>query len=126
MTRMIRVLAICLALVLASMLYGPPVSLADGPRSYCVDSGPSGGDGHPWDDGTGQDSTPGDSTGTDLQVKPADPSIQPALSSQKGIVTWTQRTLVTIWYKLRQLAQSKVPVTKTSGEFKTKQSRNAR
>ena len=68
MARITRFLAICLALAFALMLSSPPVSVADGPRDYSINSGPTdGGDGHPWDDGTGSEQSPGDDGPTDPQ-----------------------------------------------------------
>lgn len=127
MVRMHRLLAICLALAFVLMLGSPPVSIADGPRDYSINSGPTdGGDGHPWDDGTGSQQSPGDDDPTDPQqqdVLPSDPVLQPALMPTKGIVTWTQRSLVSLWYKVREIARAQKTATKPTLEYKTKQSR---
>jgi hypothetical protein len=126
MMKLLRLTAICLGLAFALMLYSAPVSLADGPRYYCMDSSPTdGGDGHPWDDGTGQESTPGDDGTIDpLQVKlPSNPDVQPALIMQKGLTSWTQRVLVSFWFKVRQFTLDQKTVSKAAKEYKTKQSR---
>ena len=127
MAKITRFLAICLALAFALMLSSPPVSVADGPRDYSVNSGPTdGGDGHPWDDGTGSQQSPGDDDPTDPQqqdILPSDPALQPALMPTKGIVTWTQQSLVSLWFKVREVASSQKTTNKSRLEFKTKQSK---
>ena len=128
MAKITRFLAICLALAFALMLSSPPVSVADGPRDYSVNSGPTdGGDGHPWDDGTGSQQSPGDDDPTDPQqqeFQPSDPDLQLVLMPTKGIVTWTQQSLVSLWYKVREFAHSQKTANKSTLEYKkTKQSR---
>lgn len=126
MAKMTQFLAICLALAFVLMLSSPPVSVADGPRDYCVNSGPTdGGDGHPWDDGTGSQQSPDDDDEGQPQdnIVPNDPVLQPALMSSKGIVPWTQQALMSFWFKVREVAQSQQTAKKPAMEYMTKQSR---
>ena len=124
MAKMTRSLAICLALALAVMLGTPPVGLANGPGECSIHSGPTdGGDGHPWDDGTGTDSSPGDDE-TDPQIQSDDPSTQPVLTIKKGFISWTQRNLISLWSKVRNVVFSQKTVTKV--EYRTIKSRRVR
>ena len=41
----------------------------------------------------------------------------------KGIVTWTQQSLVSLWFKVREVASSQKTATKSTLEYKTKHSR---
>ena len=124
MVKMIRSLAICLALALAVMLGTPPVGWAAGPGDCSIHSGPTdGGDGHPWDDGTGTDSSPVDDE-TDPQIQSDDPSTQPVLTIEKGFISWTQRNLISLWSKVRNVAFSQKTVTKV--EYRTIKSRRVR
>jgi len=128
MAKTTRFLAICLALAFVLMLATLPIGMADGPRNYSVNSGPTdGGDGHPWDDGTGTQNSPGDDDdGTvdpQQEILPDDPILQPVLTFEKGIVPWIHRSLSTIWFKVRQHVLSQKSATKATVEYKTKQSR---
>lgn len=123
MAKIIRLLAICLALAFALMLATPPTSVADGPRSYSINYGPTdGGDGHPWDDGTTEGTTPGDST-EPQQVQPDDPGTIPVFAYEKGFITWTQRILISFWTKVRETAYSQKTITTVAPEQKTRQTR---
>ncbi len=127
MARIRRYLAICLALALGLILGTPSVGLAEGPAGYSVNSGPTdGGDGHPWDDGTTEQSLPDDDETVPLSVQSDYPVITPVLTIEKGFLSWTQRNLISIWYKVRQVALSQKTAVKAKVEFKTKKSRRVR
>jgi len=129
MARLTRILAICLTLAFVMMLASPPISVADGPRTYSANSGPTdGGDGHPWDDGTGTENSPGegdDTTDPQQNILPDDdPLLQPVMTYEKGALPWIQRSISTVWLKVRQYVQSHKSATKTTMEYKTKKSRS--
>ncbi len=123
MTKITRLLAICLVLAFGLMLVTPPISVAAGPKDYNVSSNPTdGGDGHPWDDGTTEQAPPDD--GTDpQQVQSDDPGTLPVFTYEKGLLSWTQRILVTFWSKTREIAHSQKPARMAELERKTRQPR---
>lgn len=109
------VIAILMALVL--VFASVPVSIAGGPGTNDRDGVQTdGGDGHPWDDGTGgQDSTP-----PDEEDQPAEAEVQPGpvpdglLMASSGIPAgWLSSTLYHLWksieteVKRMQLANTK-------------------
>jgi hypothetical protein len=128
MSRLRLPLAICLALTLVFSLGAPSVGWADGPGKYSTNSGPTdGGDGHPWDDGTGEQSSPGeDDEDPQQEVESGIPDPEPVFAVQKGLLSWTQRTLVSLWHKVRNVARSQTTAVKTKLELKPKKSRPVR
>ena len=125
MAKMRRSLAICLALALALVLGTPPVGWADGPGEYSINSGPTdGGDGHPWDDGTTEQTSPGDDeTDPEQNLESDSPVDQPVFMVKKGFLSWTQRTLISLWHKVRDVALSQKSAEKAKVELKAKKSR---
>jgi hypothetical protein len=102
MAKMRLPLAICLALVVALVLGPSPVGWADGPGGYGVNTGPTdGGDGHPWDDGTIEQTTPGEDVTEPLEIEPTLPGSRPIVGVDKGFLGLTQKALISLWYKVR-------------------------
>ena len=117
MAKMRVLLAICLALVLAVVLGSSPVSWAEGPGGYNVNTGPTdGGDGHPWDDGTTEQTDPGDDDNDVNDLEDAQtciPGSQPIITTDQGFIGLTQNVLMSLWRKIRVAEISQMKATKT-------------
>lgn len=98
--KMIFAIAIALVIVLSSF----PAGWAGGPTDNTTGTvHADGGDGHPWDDGTSEQTSPGDDPGEGEIVAEETPVdlAAPLLATERGFTGWVQAGLISAWKVLK-------------------------
>ena len=106
--------AICLALIL--VFSSISIGWAEGPGDNHTSSGPTdGGDGHPWDDGTTEESQPGEDDEDGLNGgEPGTTPPVPVVTMRRGFSGWLQGALTLIWRRMVETETSQTVRGKTS------------
>lgn len=98
--RMVIAIVLALIIVLSSF----PAGWADGPADYTPGVvHADGGDGHPWDDGTSEQTSPGDDPGDGVVTEKATLAEYPVSTPtlDHGFTGWVQTGLISAWKFLR-------------------------
>jgi hypothetical protein len=98
-------LAICLALVL---VFSPVAMVrADGPSDTRVTGGPTdGGEGHPWDDGTAEQTNPGEDDDPLEANELLDGSLMPFTTISHGFGGWIEWAVTQVYTKVTTNART--------------------
>jgi hypothetical protein len=99
MAKLKSLLAICLALVLVFS----PVALvhAEGPGDVSVSGGPTdGGEGHPWDDGTTEQTDPGEDTDVFETNDLLNDPLMPFTTFSRGFGGWIEWAVTQLYTKV--------------------------
>jgi len=100
-----RKMVIAIALALIIVLSSFPAGWAGGPADNTTGGViADGGDGHPWDDGTSEQTSPGDNPdgGVTVEESAAVEASLPAMGIDHSFAGWIQAGLYSAWKALKQ------------------------